>query len=204
MAARNPDSMTNAQGEFHPRMPRSEPLEKSGHQIGQQVGNDAVPEFHAKVLPAGSAPASKTYQPNPVNEIPSQANNPDVGSEATGALDMPGATSADVHTGYGHPGQGQTGSELHNDGKHKRVKEGQSLQGLAEGGSGIHGDENAEAKRLQKDHVSGPASSREHNISLDGAETKQPATADDVAAMGDGSRKQDYDRTAEKPPGTHS
>jgi len=199
MAARNPDSMTNAQGEFHPRMPRSEPLEKSGHQIGQQVGNDAVPEFHTKVLPAGSAPASKTYQPNPVNEIPGQANNPDARSEATGALDMPGATSADVHTGYGHPGQGQTSSD-----SNKGKKEGQSLQGLAEGGSGIHGDENAEARRLQKDHVSGPASSREHNISLDGAETKEPATAEDVAAMGDGPRKLDYDRTAEKPPGSHS
>lgn len=30
MAARNADSMTNAQGEFHPRQPRSEPLETGG------------------------------------------------------------------------------------------------------------------------------------------------------------------------------
>lgn len=30
MAARNPDSMTNAQGEFNPHKPRSEPMEKHG------------------------------------------------------------------------------------------------------------------------------------------------------------------------------
>jgi hypothetical protein len=39
---------------------------------------------------------------------------------------LQGATSADVHTGLGHPGQGQTSSELH-DGS--RV--GQGLAGLA-------------------------------------------------------------------------
>lgn len=30
MASRNADSMTNAQGEFHPRKPRDEPLQTSG------------------------------------------------------------------------------------------------------------------------------------------------------------------------------
>ena len=32
------------------------------------------------------------------------------------AMDMPGATSASVHTGLGHPGQGQTSSELRHGG----------------------------------------------------------------------------------------
>jgi hypothetical protein len=40
---------------------------------------------------------------------------------------LQGATSADVHTGLGHPGQGQTSSELH-DGSRGG---GQGLAGLA-------------------------------------------------------------------------
>ena len=78
------------------------------HQVGQQVGNDAVPEFHAKTLPAGSAPASNTFQPNPENEVPGQADNAEAmnrshGKESTYSdpLDMPGATSGSVHTGLG-------------------------------------------------------------------------------------------------------
>ena len=87
------------------------------------VGNDAVPEFHAQTLPAGTAPKESTFQPNPISEVPGQANNDDVlrahGKESTkvNASDtLGGATSADVHTGYGHPGQGQTAA----DNKHGR------------------------------------------------------------------------------------
>ena len=87
------------------------------------VGNDAVPEFHAQTLSAGTAPKESTFQPNPTSEIPGQANNDDVlrghGKESTkvNASDtLGGATSADVHTGYGHPGQGQTAA----DNKHGR------------------------------------------------------------------------------------
>jgi hypothetical protein len=39
-----------------------------------------------------------------------------------------GATSADVHTGLGHPGQGQTSNEL----RHADKKGGQGLTGLAD------------------------------------------------------------------------
>ena len=82
------------------------------HQVGQQVGNDAAPEFHAKVLPAGSAPAENTFKPNPVNEVPGQADNTEAmnrshGKESTYSdpMDMPGAaTSKSVHTPIGeHP-----------------------------------------------------------------------------------------------------
>lgn len=204
MASRNADSMTNAQGEFMPRKPRDEPLTTSGHQPGQMVGNDSAPEFHAKTLPPGSAPKSSTYQPNPVNEVSGQANNPDASSQATAALDMPGSTSSDVHTGLGHPGQGQTGSGLRNDGKSHREKEAQGLQGQALGGSGLYGDENREAKNLQKEHVGGVVPAREHNVSLAGAEDKLPVGAEEVAAMGQNPRKGDYDRSADKPPGAHS
>lgn len=43
-----------------------------------------------------------------------------------------GATSADVHKGYGHPGQGQTSTELRHDGQHGRKKEPLGLQRIAD------------------------------------------------------------------------
>jgi hypothetical protein len=39
-----------------------------------------------------------------------------------------GATSADVHTGLGHPGQGQTSNEL----RHADTRKGHGLTGLAD------------------------------------------------------------------------
>jgi len=184
MAARNPDSMTNAQGEFNPHRPRDEPMEKSGHQPGQLVGNDSAPEFHAKTLPPGTAPKDSTFKPNPVNEIPGQANNPDASESGTAlaANDFPGATSKDVHTGYGHPGSGQTSAEIAHDGKSKREKQPLGLTGQAEGGSGIQGEESAEIKSLQKDHVGGPNNAREHNATLQGAESVEPVHAEQVAS----------------------
>ncbi|THH04346.1 hypothetical protein EW145_g5579 [Phellinidium pouzarii] len=45
-------------------------------------------------------------------------------AEPTTASDtLTGATSADVHDGYGHPGQGQTSAELHHDGQKGRKKQ---------------------------------------------------------------------------------
>jgi len=202
MAARNPDSMTNAQGEFNPHKPRDEPMEKSGHQPGQLVGNDAAPEFHAQQLPAGTAPKSSTFKPNPVDETPGQANNPDASETATAADDFPSATSADVHTGLGHPGSGQTSASIRHDGKPKREREGKGLQG--EGGTGMQGEESAEAKSLLRDHVGGPNNAKQHNASFEGAESKESVTAEEVASMGQGSRKKDYDRSTESAPGSHS
>lgn len=160
------------------------------------VGNDAAPEFSAKVLPAGSAPADRTFKPNPVNEIPGQADNAD-SSETTSASDtLGGATSADVHTGLGHPGSGMGSAEERHDGKTKRARDNQGLQGKAEGGSGLTGDANAEAASLLKDHKSGHQTENEHNVSLDGAESKEPVGAEQVASMGQEERKRDYDRSS--------
>lgn len=131
-----------------------------------------------------------------MNEVPGQADNPD-SSETTSALDtLGGATSADVHTGLGHPGQGMGSAEERHDGKTKRVRENQGLQGQAEGGSGLHGDTSAEAASLLKDHKSGPETTKEHNVSLDGAESKEPVGAEQVASMGQEERKRDYDRSS--------
>jgi len=166
--------------------------------MGQKVSPaDYAPEFHAKTLPPGSAPAANTFKPNPVNEIPGQADNDLVNRQhgkeetKTGALDMPGATSADVHKGLGHPGQGQTSSELHNDGK----QSGAGLKG--EGGSGMTDDANDEAKRLQQDdHPSGPLDG--HNATLEGAEEKGHVHADQLQSESQKVKQGDYTRHGEK------
>ncbi|KAL8710365.1 MAG: hypothetical protein Q9225_007301 [Loekoesia sp. 1 TL-2023] len=118
MAARNPDSMTNEQGEFQPHKPRDEPLTTHGHKPGVLVGNDTAPEFSAKTLPPGSAPDDRTFKPNNISEVPGQADNPDVlrshGKESThttASSTLGGATSGDVYQGLGKPMQGQTRSE---------------------------------------------------------------------------------------------
>lgn len=83
-----------------------------------------MPEFSAKTLPAGSAPADRTFKPNNASETPPVARfddnvDADAKQELPKASDtVVGATSADVHTGLGHPGSGQTSQELH--GGHKR------------------------------------------------------------------------------------
>ncbi|KAI4168439.1 MAG: hypothetical protein LQ348_007496, partial [Seirophora lacunosa] len=120
MAARNADAMTNDQGEFQPHKPRDEPLSTHGHKPGVLVGNDTAPEFTAKTLPPGSAPADRTFKPNNISEVPGQADNPDVlrshgkeSTQTTAESTLGGATSGDVHQGLGKPIQGQSSSELH-------------------------------------------------------------------------------------------
>jgi hypothetical protein len=89
---------------------------------GIKVGSDAVPEFHLEAHPPGTAPKENTFGPNTESTIPGQALNPDMNPEfrtsATGTL--LGATNANFHTGYGHPGSGQTSSELHGQKKKER------------------------------------------------------------------------------------
>lgn len=80
------------------------------HQPGKLVSEaDRAPEFHAETLPAGTAPKSSTYTPNP------DINNQKTFTSASSTL--VGADSGSVHTGLGHPGQGQTSSELHDNSK---------------------------------------------------------------------------------------
>ncbi|KAF2995242.1 hypothetical protein E8E13_002995 [Curvularia kusanoi] len=105
----NPDAVAN-QGEFQGHVKPSEPLTTKGHQIGRKVSEaDHAPEFHAQTLPAGSAPESKTHIPDP------DLNNQKTYTSASSTL--VGADSASVHTGLGHPGQGQTSRELHDNSK---------------------------------------------------------------------------------------
>ncbi|KAL7815976.1 hypothetical protein V8C44DRAFT_323547 [Trichoderma aethiopicum] len=99
-------------GEFHARVPPSEPMMKGGHQPGVKVGNDRLPESHLETYPPGTAPKESSFRPNPISEVPGQANNPEVDpSGRSDPLDFPGATSKDVHQGIGMPLQGQEGRE---------------------------------------------------------------------------------------------
>ena len=108
------------------------------HQPGVKVGNDAAPEFHAQTLPPGSAPADRTFQPNPISETPGQADNDNVlrshgkeGTYTSAESTLGGSTSGDVHTGLGKPIQGQTSHEKRNEPDH----EGSGLVGVGASGA---------------------------------------------------------------------
>lgn len=99
-------------------------MPSSQHQPGKLVGNDKLPEFQAETLPAGSAPASKTFQPD-VNAASQDGTAPPVqryykdgvgeGETADAASTIQGATSAQVHQGLGKPVQGQSSKELRSE-----------------------------------------------------------------------------------------
>ncbi|KIW04839.1 uncharacterized protein PV09_04021 [Verruconis gallopava] len=100
---------------IRPSKPRAEPITTHGHKPGVIASEaDSAPEFHAQTLPAGSSPADRTFNPSPADEAPLAETNPSASST------LPGSTSADVHTGYGHPGSGQTSNELRGDGRKQR------------------------------------------------------------------------------------
>ncbi|KAK4454699.1 hypothetical protein QBC34DRAFT_139425 [Podospora aff. communis PSN243] len=128
----NPNSVTG-QGEFHDSIKPSKPMTTKGHRIGQPIGNEAVPEFHAQTYPPGTAPKDHTFYPNPISEIPGQALNPNMDpSLRTGGLDIPGATSQSVYnqSAYARPMEGQTSSELRDNrtGRHGLERVGASTE----------------------------------------------------------------------------
>jgi len=82
--------------------------------------------------------------------------------------------------------QGETSTEIHHDGQHKRKKEREGLAGVARGGSGLRDEGNVEARRLSRDdNEHGPRSARQHNATLEGAEDKALAREEDVVGKGD-------------------
>jgi len=121
----NVDAVSAENAQFSAHRPRDHPAETSGHKPGVKASPaDHAEEFHAKTLPPGSAPPERTFQPQNL-----EARARGAGEEVlpTGTEGMPGATSADVHTGLGHPGQGMTSTELRHDGQQGRKKAGDGL-----------------------------------------------------------------------------
>ncbi|PGH21434.1 hypothetical protein AJ80_03225 [Polytolypa hystricis UAMH7299] len=136
--AHNIEEMTN-QGEFHPGVNRSEPMEKGGHQPGvHSRPADNAPEFHAEEFPRGTAPAGSTFEPNPTGEVPS------IPASAT----LGGATSADVYKGLGKPPLGQSSVEKHHEGRQHRKHEHSGLEGV-----GAAVDEEDNENRVMRDQM---------------------------------------------------
>ncbi|KAH7128445.1 hypothetical protein B0J11DRAFT_271233 [Dendryphion nanum] len=165
----------NAGQAFTSKVPPSEPLQTGGHKPGVQASpNDRAPEFSAQTHPPGTAPASSTYTPNP------DLNNQGTYTSASSTLG--GATSADVHTGLGHPGQGQTSSELQHDGQHHRKKQGLGLAGLSnEVGDGpTQLDPRAPDFANQRNLGDVPSGQR-GNVGGSSAQEREPETAETLA-----------------------
>lgn len=74
---------------------------------------DYAREFHAETYPPGTAPASSSYQPYPIDHTGEQAMNPNVlrshgkeGVRTAAESTLMGATSKDVNKRAGHPSTG--------------------------------------------------------------------------------------------------
>lgn len=131
------------------------------------VGNDAVPEFHAQTFPPGTAPAENTFQPN---VQPEQAPAQSAGVAASDTLI--GSTSADVHTGFGHPGSGQTSQELR-DGSNRRA----GLEGVGANPTDPVREQRADVS------VAPDARGKTANASaIPGAQNLEPESAETVAS----------------------
>lgn len=144
---------------------------------------DHTEEFTAKTLPAGSAPADKTFKPNTAGEVPPVEDNL-AASETIG-----GATSADVRTGLGHPGQGMTSQEIHHDGG----KQGKGLVGVGASSLQTGGISNAPKaadehdpafvnQRGLKGEAQGQTAGTRGTIGGPAAEERLPETSETVAS----------------------
>lgn len=76
-------------------------------------------------------------------------------------------------------GQGQTSNELRQDGEHTSTRQAGTTE--QEGGSGLTGEPNAEAKRLMTDKADhGPTTGNEADT--EGAEGKESVRAEELAS----------------------
>lgn len=163
------------------------------HQLGQQVGNEALPEFRAKTFAPGTAPEKDSYHANPIHATPGQGmdTNPDPDSR-TGPLDaFPGSTSQSVYNDneYGKPLQGQTSNELHGMKVRHRKAERSGLEGV--GATAKHTETVDSQVREQIADKPKPIErgirgqidrTGEGGYNALGAEHSQPETAERVAA----------------------
>ncbi|PGH03027.1 hypothetical protein GX51_04345 [Blastomyces parvus] len=122
-APRETDSYNNPKGEFHPSARRSPPMEIHGHKPGTKASPaDYAPEFHAQTLPAGTAPADRTFAPHTGGMAQ---------EEGTHAIDaLGGADSRELNKGLGQPMWGETSAQLHHDGQAHPKHHGSGLEGV--------------------------------------------------------------------------
>jgi len=156
------------------------------------VGNDAIDTFQAKTLPPGSAPPESTFKPNNISDVPpvaNMSNKSDPEAPQTKASDtIQGATSGDVHTGLGHPGQGQSSKELHDGSKSGGMGGPEGVGGTAPVANLVdaHQPEHADQRALNKDDAKVGRGSAGGDAAQDrggaAAQDRIPESADTVAA----------------------
>ncbi|KAF4338054.1 hypothetical protein FBEOM_8059 [Fusarium beomiforme] len=184
MATKNPDSL-EGQGQFHARVPPSEPAAHKWHKPGNEQGNDAASEYHAEAFPPGTAPQENTFLPNPEN-----VNITETGDEGldTGALEMPGSTSKDIHNSidnlHGKPLLGQENRESRGVHPRKRKKERSGLEGVGASTADSVFDkvrgEVADKANVEKGQR-GYTGEKEGGLAADGAESRPPVQAHERA-----------------------
>lgn len=130
-----------------------------------------MPEFHAEAHPAGTAPENRTFKPQNPLETPAQALDPEGENRASAADTITGATSKDVHTGYGHPGSGQVSAD------DRRKNPGSGLEGV-----GANPSDPMVERGLDRDHEPGPRSKKSANVNLEGANDRVPTSAEELAS----------------------
>ncbi|EAS33526.3 uncharacterized protein CIMG_04550 [Coccidioides immitis RS] len=174
----------NIHGQFHPHHHKCEHLESPKHKPGVKASpSDHAPEFAAETFPPGTAPADRSFQPNPVEEIPGQAMNENVeeaeGKEAvktTAASTLTGASSADVNKGLGHAMEGESSVEYRHGGEKHRKHEGSGFEGVGANPPRV-GDDLRRLEREDTTAKGGKAGGK--GIP---AEERQPETASNVSA----------------------
>ena len=134
---------------------------------------DFAPEFQAHTVPPGTAPADRTFQPNPSGETP---------TAAPASSTLGGSDSRDVHTGLGHPGQGQTSTELRHEGAHGRTRQSAGLEGVGatDKSATVSGRTRASQRALEKEEGN-LAGTRGDKGAL-GAEEREPTSAQKIAS----------------------
>lgn len=137
------------------------------------MGNDAVPEFSAQTLPAGSAPSDRTFQPP---SVVAQTENPDLEEELRTSAEesLLGSTSKDVNRGIGQPISGQTDSETRGRGANDRS----GLEGV-----GANPNDPIRERALDIDVQKGTrGKSGVNRENILGAEERLPESAETVAS----------------------
>jgi len=119
-------------GAFHPHAPHDHHHAEnvSGgakHHPGVKVGNAAVPDSHVELHAPGTAPADRSFKPDPSPE------NRGFDDPTRDPLDQggPGYTSLDADRGAGAPISGMSSEERHHDGRAHNKREHSGLIGLA-------------------------------------------------------------------------
>ena len=134
-----------------------------------------MPEFTAETLPAGTAPANRTFKPNNDADVP-----PPQSEQVTAEDTIGGATSGDVHTGLGHPGSGQTSAEIRHDGNKST---GKSLEGV---GATTEGFKTVDASDPDMKHLRAldkdEAEVGRGNVGGPAAQEREPVGAEQVAS----------------------